>query len=51
MSLRCHPVEKYMRESRALGLLLGGVDAAREEAGRALCDAGTPVALSELEIV
>ena len=46
-----YPVEKYMRESRALGLLLGGVDAAREEAGRALCDAGAPVALSELEIV
>lgn len=45
-----YPVEKYMRESRALGLLLGGIDAAREEAGRALCDAGAPVRLSEVEI-
>jgi hypothetical protein len=27
-----YPVEKYMREARALGLVLGGVDAAREEA-------------------
>ena len=33
-----YPVEKYMRESRALGLLFGGIDAAREEAGRALCE-------------
>ncbi len=31
-----YPVEKWMREARALGLLLGGVDAAREEAGRRL---------------
>ena len=31
-----HPVEKYLRDARALGLLAGGVDAAREEAGRAL---------------
>jgi len=30
-----YPVEKFMRESRALGLALGGVDAAREAAGRA----------------
>lgn len=45
-----YPVEKYMRESRALGLVLGGIDAAREEAGRALCDSVDPVALSELEI-
>jgi alkylation response protein AidB-like acyl-CoA dehydrogenase len=41
-----HPVEKYMREARALGLVLGGLDAAREDAGRALCAAGAPVALS-----
>jgi alkylation response protein AidB-like acyl-CoA dehydrogenase len=34
-----YPVEKYMREARALALLLGGVDAAREDAGREL--AGT----------
>lgn len=43
-----HPVEKLMRESRALGLLLGGVDAARETAGRALCEAELPVQLSAL---
>jgi len=33
-----YPVEKWMRESRALGLAMGGLDAAREDAGRALCD-------------
>jgi alkylation response protein AidB-like acyl-CoA dehydrogenase len=31
-----YPVEKYLRDARALGLLLGGVDAAREDAGRDL---------------
>jgi alkylation response protein AidB-like acyl-CoA dehydrogenase len=31
-----HPVEKYLRDARALGLLYGGVDAAREDAGREL---------------
>jgi alkylation response protein AidB-like acyl-CoA dehydrogenase len=31
-----YPVEKWMREARALGLLVGGVDAAREDAGREL---------------
>lgn len=40
-----YPVEKFMREARALGLLWGGVDLAREEAGRALVAAGAPVAL------
>ncbi len=44
-----YPVEKYMRESRALGLALGGVDAAREEAGRALCASASPVELSHRE--
>jgi alkylation response protein AidB-like acyl-CoA dehydrogenase len=44
-----HPAEKYMREARALGLLLGGIDPAREDAGRALCEAGPPVALSHGE--
>jgi alkylation response protein AidB-like acyl-CoA dehydrogenase len=34
-----YPMEKAMRESRALGLWLGGFDAAIEDAGRALCDA------------
>ncbi|MEQ9001998.1 MAG: acyl-CoA dehydrogenase family protein [Pseudomonadales bacterium] len=29
-----YPVEKYMRESRLLGLLLGGADQAREEAAQ-----------------
>jgi len=38
-----YPVEKWMREARALGLLHGGVDAAREDAGRAL--AAEPLAL------
>jgi alkylation response protein AidB-like acyl-CoA dehydrogenase len=40
-----HPVEKFMRDARALGLLLGGVDAAREDAGRDLADAAPPVPL------
>ncbi len=44
-----YPVEKYMREARALGLVLGGVDAAREEAGRALCASDPPVSLSFAE--
>lgn len=41
-----HPVEKYMREARALGLLAGGVDAARELAGAQLCASALPVELS-----
>jgi alkylation response protein AidB-like acyl-CoA dehydrogenase len=41
-----YPMEKVMREARALSLWQGGVDAAREEAGRALCAAPPPVALS-----
>ena len=41
-----YPVEKALREARALAALLGGLDAAREDAGRALCEAGAPVALS-----
>ena len=40
-----YPVEKHMRESRALGLLCGGFDAAIEEAGRRYIDAKTPLAL------
>jgi alkylation response protein AidB-like acyl-CoA dehydrogenase len=44
-----HPVEKLMREARALGLLLGGIDGAREDAGAALCDVALPVQLSALE--
>jgi alkylation response protein AidB-like acyl-CoA dehydrogenase len=41
-----YPVEKHMREARALGLLLGGYDAAREDAGAHLCATGAPVTLS-----
>jgi alkylation response protein AidB-like acyl-CoA dehydrogenase len=41
-----YPVEKHMREARALGLLLGGFDAAREDAGEHLCATGAPVSLS-----
>ena len=41
-----HPAEKFMREARALGLMLGGVDAAREDAGLALCASETPIELS-----
>ncbi len=44
-----YPVEKYMRESRALGLVLGGGDAAREEAGQALCSSASGVLLSHWE--
>jgi alkylation response protein AidB-like acyl-CoA dehydrogenase len=41
-----YPVEKWMREARALGLLAGGVDAAREDAGRELAAAPPPLALT-----
>jgi len=37
-----HPVEKWMREARALSLLAGGVDLAREDAGRRLAQASEP---------
>ena len=40
-----YPVEKHMREARALGLLCGGFDAAIEEAGRALVASPAPLAL------
>jgi len=40
-----YPVEKWMREARALGLLFGGVDAAREDAARDLASEATPLAL------
>jgi alkylation response protein AidB-like acyl-CoA dehydrogenase len=43
-----HPVEKYMREARALGLLVGGIDTARELAGTHLCAGALPVELSAL---
>ncbi len=41
-----YPVEKHMREARALGLLLGGFDAAIEEAGRGLIESACPLALA-----
>ena len=40
-----HPLEKWMREAKALSLLFGGVDLAREDAGRALAAADEPLAL------
>jgi len=43
-----HPVEKYMREARALGLLLAGVDGAREHAGAAVAASSLPVELSAI---
>jgi alkylation response protein AidB-like acyl-CoA dehydrogenase len=44
-----YPLEKWMREARALGLLFGGVDAAREEAGAELAASPTPVELTGAE--
>ncbi len=41
-----YPVEKFMREARALGLLWGGVDAAREDAGCELAAVEGRVSLS-----
>jgi hypothetical protein len=41
-----YPAEKWMREARALSLLAGGVDAAREDAGRELAAGPAAVALS-----
>ena len=43
-----YPVEKWMREAQALSLLLGGMDAAREDAGRALLGDTAPLALDPL---
>ena len=40
-----YPVEKHMREARALGLCFGGFDAAIEEAGRLLVEVDAPLAL------
>jgi alkylation response protein AidB-like acyl-CoA dehydrogenase len=44
-----YPLEKWMREARALGLLFGGVDAAREEAGSELVACAPPVPLTAPE--
>lgn len=43
-----YPVEKHMREARALGLLAGGLDAALEEAGRGICAGDRPLELTGL---
>jgi alkylation response protein AidB-like acyl-CoA dehydrogenase len=40
-----YPVEKHMREARALGLLFGGFDAAIEESGRMLCSSESPLSI------
>jgi len=44
-----YPVEKYMREARVLGLLVGGADAAREDAGRGLAQTPGRAPLSHIE--
>jgi alkylation response protein AidB-like acyl-CoA dehydrogenase len=44
-----YPQEKYMREARALGLLFGGFDAARQEAGDHICASEPPLQLSSGE--
>jgi alkylation response protein AidB-like acyl-CoA dehydrogenase len=41
-----YPVEKWMREARALGLLFGGVDLAREDAGSEVASGDEPLALA-----
>jgi alkylation response protein AidB-like acyl-CoA dehydrogenase len=38
-----YPVEKHMREARALGLLFGGFDAAVEESGQQICTSDAPL--------
>jgi alkylation response protein AidB-like acyl-CoA dehydrogenase len=38
-----YPVEKHMREARALGLLFGGFDAAVEESGQQICASDAPL--------
>ena len=40
-----YPVEKHMREARALGLVLGGFDAAVDEAGQLLVASDAPLSL------
>ncbi|MFP6655726.1 MAG: acyl-CoA dehydrogenase family protein [Myxococcota bacterium] len=40
-----YPVEKYMREARALGLYFGGFDAAVEESGHHLCQSESPLSI------
>lgn len=40
-----YPVEKHMREARALGLMCGGFDRAIEDAGQLLIQSDSPLAL------
>ena len=42
-----YPVEKHMREARALSLLHGGFDAAIEDAGQALIAQERPLGLGQ----
>lgn len=44
-----YPMEKTMREARALGLMMGGFDAAIDEAGKLLCSSVDPVKLGAVE--
>ena len=44
-----YPVEKWMREARVLGLCFGGVDGAREDAGRGIATANAPLGLIEAQ--
>jgi alkylation response protein AidB-like acyl-CoA dehydrogenase len=46
-----YPVEKHMREARALGLMLGGYDAAIEEAGHSVCAQAAPLALHAAQVI
>ncbi|MBW2396705.1 MAG: acyl-CoA dehydrogenase, partial [Deltaproteobacteria bacterium] len=45
-----YPVEKFMREARTLAQGYGGFDAAREDAGRALCAGPASIRLSHGEV-
>jgi alkylation response protein AidB-like acyl-CoA dehydrogenase len=45
-----YPVEKSMREARVLGLLFGGIDGGREDAGRAWLAQELPLTFSHGEL-
>jgi alkylation response protein AidB-like acyl-CoA dehydrogenase len=45
-----YPVEKWMREARALGLCFGGADGAREDAGRDIVAPHAPLGLIEAQL-
>ena len=46
-----YPMEKAMREARALGLLYGGYDASIEISGRMLCDSAGPIEFGAAEVL